>query len=168
MAHLSAIETHLDLSFRVPASLCCLQRAWIWVMWIASTVCTAPLWLWWFGFLVLPASLAALCGVGGPCCLTDRLLPTALSDPQAHCCCVTSSPSQSWAQSCCTTAMLAVCFQVFLGGTVSLLNSPLVVHQGSNHHHQCGSCGLYHGSPQRSNVPRQYYEMAACSSFLYQ
>lgn len=66
----------------------------------------------------------------GPCCLTNRLPPTALSGPQAHCCCVTSTPSQSWG--CCTAAVLVVCFQVFLGATVSLLNNPLVTHQGSN------------------------------------
>lgn len=62
MAHLPAIETHLDRSLRAPASFCCLRRAWIWIIWIPSTISIAPIQLWWFGFLLLPASSAALCG----------------------------------------------------------------------------------------------------------
>lgn len=70
----------------------------------------------------------------GPCCLTNKLPPTALSPSRAHCCCV-----MNWA---CITVLgpeLLLCSHAgYLpaafpwGHSHLLLNSLLVVHQGSN------------------------------------
>jgi len=92
MAHLSAVEAHLDRSLRVPASFCCLQRAWIWIIWIPSAIATAPIWSWWFGFVVVPAPLTACCGCWWPL-PPARWAPahSPISSP-GHCCYETSSP----------------------------------------------------------------------------